>query len=444
MGFSLLQRKLAAEIMALVILSGFAVTISIAGFSTIAHKGFAGTVYASPGVPISDAMVIAGGDEGYGFGTTNSSGQYTISEGLKTGNYTVSVFAEGYLQEQVENVSVTVGEITSGIDFYLNLSGAISGTVTDVDSDLPIANIMVTAFMPSNSSYGWMATTDVDGDYNIFTNLATGTYNVTVMFPEGYVQNETSGIAVTAGAATTGVDLTLKRSGTLSGRITASPSDTPLENANIYATSDDGKYVGMASSNATGYYTISSGLGTGNYTVMAQYELSMDMLSNVTIVAGEETSGIDFSLATIPPSPSGIITGKVTDLENNPIEGATVTAQGPGFAYAMTDENGEYIISNDLPTGNYTVSAEATGYLSENVTDVSVTEGEVTPNINFQLSPIPQEQSGTITGTMQGDENPIPEYSYPLAALMIATLTTIALVKAVKTRIKHKAAFFSK
>jgi len=337
----------------------------------------------------------------------------------------------------MEDVQVTAGETTSGKDFYLNLSGGISGRVTDADSGLPLQNIMVEAFMPSNMTYGEMAMTDENGDYHIFTNLATGIYNVSVFLPEGHIGNEVSGIEVTAGVTTTNVDFELEKSGILSGRITAFPSGEPLENAYVSAGSDDGKYGGDNQTDATGYYRISSGLGTGNYTVIAMYEQSMNTTSGVSVVAGDETPDVDLSLAVAPPPPSGIITGNVTDIDDNPIEGAMVTAEGPGFGYNMTDENGEYIISSGLLNGTYTVFTRASGYEEQNVTGVSVTEGEITSDINFQLSAIPPEEYGTISGTVQGDENPIPELQHPVIMLLIATLTVIVLTKTSKIRMKR-------
>ena len=64
------------------------------------------------------------GSEGSGYAVTDSSGHYSISEGLKTGTYTVSVFAVGYLTYQTPNVNVSVGQTTAGISFDLQLSGS--------------------------------------------------------------------------------------------------------------------------------------------------------------------------------------------------------------------------------------------------------------------------------------------------------------------------------
>ncbi len=85
--------------------------------------------------------------------------------------------------------------------------------------------------------------------------------------PQGYVSKTVSPVSVTAGSTTTGVNLALERSGIISGRITA-PNGQPLANQTVIAAHCHGGF-GIAETNATGYYRIASGLGTGQYTVMA-------------------------------------------------------------------------------------------------------------------------------------------------------------------------------
>lgn len=424
----LVKHRLIADVLVLIILFSLSVQVFMIGVSKSFGGIFAGTVYASPGV-VSRATIVAFGSEGYGYVTTQSSGQYLINMGLKTGSYTVSVIAEGYLIENREKVSVVVGQETSDINFYLHLSGGISGKVTDAVSGLPLQNIVVMARSTDKTHY-WSAGTDANGNYRILTNLATGTYNVTVVLAEGHVPRTVSGIAVTAGVETPGVNLVLGQSGIISGRVTATPSGNPLGNATVTIVSRDGQYSGFTQTDATGYFRISSGLGTGTYTVFAVYEMSFGQATGVNVVAGSETSNVNIALAVSPPQPSGIIMGRVTDTISNPITTARVTAQGPaGSGEASTDEKGNYIISKGLGTGTYTVRASATGYSPQNVSNISVTVSQATSNINFQLSPISPAQSGRISGTVQGDENPIPEFQYPIAILFIATSVAIVLVR---------------
>lgn len=410
----------------------FAVAFSFAAqvcmFSFASKQNFAGVVYGADG-PIAGVAVSASGTEGSGYAITDGSGHYSISEGLKTGTYTVSVFAVGYLTYQIENVQVTVSQTTSGKDFDMQLSGGVSGRVTDAVDSTPVANTMVVAYSAGGGgSYGWSALTDSDGKYLLATNLATGSYNVTVMFPEGHV-TQSSVQAVTAGAEVKNVNFALARSGIISGRITA-PGGAALSDATVYASSTGGGgYFGYATTNATGYYRISNGLGTGAYTVMAMATGGgLPNMTNVNVTAGQETSHVDLTLTVTPPSPSGIIMGKVTDTSNgNPIANATVSASGPeGSGSDETDSNGNYAISTGLGTGTYTVTANVHGYQDLQHTGVSVTVNQITPNVNFQMSKIPTAQSGTITGTVTGAPGAVPEFQMPIAVALSLTLVAVA------------------
>ncbi len=235
-----------------------------------------------------------------------------------------------------------------------------------------------------------------------------------------------------------GVDFALDRSGIISGRVTAAPSGVPLGNATVLASSEDGNYFGLAYTNATGHYRISSGLGTGTYSVIAYWDTGFGMVTDIEVTAGAETSNVDIEIFVSPPPPSGIITGRVTDTSGNPIEGALVTADGPaGHGTGTTDENGNYVISSGLGTGTYTVTASAPGYIEEQITGVSVTVGQVTSGVDFQLASLPPEQSGRISGTVQGDENIIPELQNPLAMLLAALVVVTVLAKILDIKAKR-------
>jgi hypothetical protein len=428
------KRKLVVNAAILVILFSFALQIAVFGQSVFSGRNVSGIVYASPGIPMSGAMVSALGDEGYGSALTLLNGQFTITEGLKSGNYTVFIVKEGYINAEIKDVVVTAPSQTSGVNAYLNRSGGISGRITDFSSSMGLPNVLVTAF-PSSGSDAFFGTaiTDVLGNYSIITNLGSGNYNVSVLSPTGYIEKTISQVSVAAGYIARGADLALERSGIISGRITT-PGGQPLANLTVSAYSTGGTmYFGSGMTNATGYYRIVTGLATATYQVNVAW-LEPPYTFNSTsadVTAGQETANVNLQLDITPPSASGIITGKVRDNSNsNPIVGAHVTAQGTGGSgNADTDENGNYVISSGLGTGTYTVSASATGYVTQNITNVSVTVSQETPNTNFQLSKISSAQSGKISGTITGDENPIPEFQYPIAVMLIVTLIAVVIAK---------------
>jgi hypothetical protein len=164
--------------------------------------------------------------------------------------------------------------------------------------------------------------------------------------------------------------------------------------------------------------------------------MSFNDTTGVSVTAGAQTR-VDLSLEVTPPSPSGIITGKVTDTNNQPIKHAHISADGDttySSGSATADDQGNYVISSGLETDTYTVTASATGYTSVDIQGVSVTVDQVTSDIDFQLPKIPPAQSGTISGTVQGDENPIPEFTNPIFVLIILAATTVLFMRKLKTK----------
>ena len=356
---------------------------------------------ANPDSPVSGAMIIATSDDGHGFNVTLPNGNYIITEGLTAGTYNITTYAEGYINQNIGGVTVTVGTLTGNINFNLIRSGGISGKVTDSVSGAGIANVIITAF--SDDTYGWFANTDSNGNYKIITNLDTGVYNLTVTSAAGHNSKTVGAVSVTAGVETKNVNISLDRSAIISGKV-LTPTGQPVRGVIVSAVSNGGQnYNGFATTEADGSYRIESGLGTGSYTVMVFSGMSFDQKTNIAATVGQETANVNLTLD-VTILPTGIITGIVLDVDNNPIVGATVSA---GSGHDITDSEGIYQIVSGLPTGTYTVSASALGYQSQEKTGVSVTAGSTSSGINFKLVTIPPENSGKISGMVVGEDNPL-------------------------------------
>ena len=90
---------------------------------------------------------------------------------------------------------------------------------------------------------------------------------------------------------------------------------------------------------------------------------------------------------------TGAIEGKVTDADNNiAIVGATVVVEGTTLS-ATTKDSGDYTIDN-VPVGDYTVTALADGYKSVSQYNVMVNTDTITTDVNFTLNQLSE------TGTM--------------------------------------------
>ncbi|MGD0978015.1 MAG: carboxypeptidase-like regulatory domain-containing protein [Candidatus Bathyarchaeia archaeon] len=418
----------------------FAIALSFAAqicINATTTQNAVGIVYGANG-PLAGAFVSAEGDNGSGFATTDSSGHYTMTTGLKAGTYNVTTFAYGYIDSERDSVNVTAGQTTSGVNFDLQVSGGISGTVTGAVSQNPINGTDIYAELSNGTgTFGFYGITGTNGKYLIATNLPTGMYNVSILLPpDGYITQMTTANVV-AGVETKNVNLALASSGIISGKV-AAPNGTGLFGIDVIAFSSGGStsYYGSATTDSAGNYRIATGLGTSNYTVYASgdgnYTTYVSIMNpvEVPVTAGQETSGINVELTpvTTPPTPSGTITGRITDQSNKPIRFASVSATGSGgFGSGETDSNGDYNISSGLGNGNdYNVSATASGYYDAYYpTLVTVTVDQTTPNINIQMTAQPAQTFGTITGTVTGAPNPIttiPEFQYPLMAMLSLTL----------------------
>jgi large repetitive protein len=443
----MLKRKLIADSMIVAVLLVFTLQIGMFGLTSASRKTITGIVYGSSGIPLSAASVYVSGSEGSVHTTTDGNGHFLIGDGLPAGNYTVGASKIGYIDTETKGVAVRAG-LETIVDLYMNLSGKISGKVTDSVTNYTIFNINVIATLSNGSAtFSGSGSTDLAGNYEINMNLDTGTYNVSVLYPKGYIGKMISGVDVVAGSMTTGINLALDKSGIISGIVTTSPGGQPIASASVQAYSSGLIYFGNDDTDATGHYRISSGLGTGTYTVTAYVTGGTEIpVTNISVTAGQETSNIDVQviISLPPPTFSGTITGRVTNASNptQPIADAQIVAIGETlFSHGSnyTDTAGYYIISEGLDeTDNYTVTASAFGYQDANLTMVSVTVNQTTPNIDPQLTKIPAAQSGRLYGTVTGGMNPIPEFEYPIAIMLVITLAGVALAKLSTRKIKPR------
>src|SRR5262245_60418687 len=89
----------------------------------------------------------------------------------------------------------------------------------------------------------------------------------------------------------------------------------------------------------------------------------------------------------------GSIHGRVTDSSNAVLQGASVTVT-PGGAHAVTDAEGEYVVSGLTP-GEYTVTVTFVGFM-EFTTTVAVTAGPPAP-VDFRLDVARQSEEILVT-----------------------------------------------
>jgi hypothetical protein len=176
----------------------------------------------------------------------------------------------------------------------------------------------------------------------------------------------------------------------------------PLPDSSISADGDNGS--GFAFSGNDGTFTVSQGLAAGNYTVNVGHLGYMTTELNATINAGSQTDLGDIQL-----NVSGTIRGAVQSSGGTPVSGVPLVAVDQSTndtkSFAVSTNDGSFIMNTDLDTGTYTVEAftyNLTGYSSNSTTGISVTAGQPTSGVVIILG-----LSGIISGTVK-DESQTP------------------------------------
>jgi hypothetical protein len=390
-------------------------------------------------------------------GSSSSTGDYT-SAGLPGGSYFARTSGgSDYFDELYDGFSadtcttagtsipVFVGVTTPGVDFALDPTGSVSGTITDAVTTDPVALANVSIYDPSGSWVGY-SYADITGDWSV-GGLSPGTYYAYTSNWDGYLDElydnlpcaggacePTTGtpITVTAGANTPGIDFALAAGGRITGTITEDGTGIPLEDIDVMIYDSSGSRATWAGTDASGVYTSRAGLAAGLYYIITQNELGYldELYAGLPCVAGDcnvlsgtpvpvnvgsTTSGVNFTLAR-----GGAISGTVTD--SGTAQGLSSTQvtifdnQGGWLLSTFTDGTGVYATTG-LPAGTYYARTWASsGYVNEIYDDVqcvgscdpttigspiSVTAGATTTGVDFALDP-GGRVSGVVTDSATG------------------------------------------
>lgn len=169
-----------------------------------------------------------------------------------------------------------------------------------------------------------------------------------------------------------------------------------ISGADVSVTVGGTKYAAV--SNTSGFYSILNVPVGTNYTITASKQYYYDgMVNNVSVVAGDTTSGIN--LTVISTNPTGTISGTVKDTSNPStppvVSGATVSISdntNTVVATTVTDTAGTFSIANLIAKSGYSVTVSKQGYQPWTVTTLSnspilVTAGTTTQIGTVYLSP---------------------------------------------------------
>jgi IPT/TIG domain/Carboxypeptidase regulatory-like domain len=388
---------------------------------------------------------------------TTADGTYRVS-GLPAGSTYTVCFSATYRVGQCYDdappwaapttLSVTAGDVTSGIDAALVLGGVVTGRVTDAaDTHQPLENIGVQVSTNSEGSEGipsYDAWTSPDGTYSLVVPPdsayrvcfhASGASGGSGADP-GYIDQCYSGqtalgggdpVAVVAGLTTSGIDAAMVPGGAIAGTVTQAGTGAPLEmvHVSVALTSDptadvfgtttltDGTYNLIATPgtyrvcfDGTGATGGSSG-GSG-YVPQCYDNVPLGGATTpVTITAvGATTPGID---AALELAGSGAVSGTVTQAGGNGLELVHVfvwsKSAGGNAPDTSTAADGSFTVTGLPAATDYQVcfdasdatggSSDATGYVGQcynnqpggdTATLVTVTEGVTTTGIDAALA----------------------------------------------------------
>ncbi len=199
-------------------------------------------------------------------------------------------------------------------------------------------------------------------------------------------------IAVGSSAVIRHINLSVQFAGSISGRVTG-PAGA-VTGADVTAFGADGQTFSAATDTA-GDYTVTA-LPGQTYTVTAfAGGLFAATPANIDLAGGQVRTGVNLSLAS-----GGRISGRTLSLADGSIVPAVlVEATGSGNSFsAQSDSNGDFSI-DDLPPGNYVVTAFNTTFMTTSV-PATVTSGG-NQIVEIRIAPLGQV-SGTVRAAASG------------------------------------------
>jgi len=380
---------------------------------------------------------------------TDASGAWSTSEGLLPGTYFART-GSAYLDELWDNLpcepfcTVTSGtpivvtaSPVAGIDFALGRLGAISGTITESGTGLPLANVTVAA-RSASAPFPAFGITASDGSYRI-GGLAPESYVLVAVdgmhIGEIYDDAGTCYDLLTCSPAlpptfvdivgageVAGIDFALDPGGVLSGVVVAAATQAPTNGASVAVYRLDGAYETGVFADSSGRFRAAALPAGVSYRVVAQPPAGSSLLGEVweeqpcvpgscvpdggtpVPVALNAPACVAFTLDGVPNPEGAGIAGQITGVAG-PLAGVQVAiydAAGTLAGIAFSDIAGNYLTTGalNLPPGTYFVLASgAFGYANELFDDlpcmacdpttgtpVVVSTGATTTGIDFDLA----------------------------------------------------------
>lgn len=320
---------------------------------------------------------------------TASDGSYLMT-GLRPGAYLVSHGrVDGYAQIMTVNAGVLITASVEGesldVDFALNSGIRIYGRVVD-ENGRPLPDAAVNARTDRGNEYDFVRT-GKDGTF-VVAGFSPNTRVRVDASKSGYAFEsiELAGEFVSVKEVDVrGVRIVMGPGGSISG-IVVNESGHPQPNIQVYARAASGRGGGrVEKSGPEGAFKLGN-LPEGTYTLQffdaggqSITATSPDgQAENVELARGEDLTGVQLLYV----GETGLsISGRVTDVQGNPIPSVRIRVRGPSVQEAQTDAQGRYTFSG-LGEAVYSVRASS----SDHSYAGSISAQGGSENVDFVLS----------------------------------------------------------
>lgn len=262
-------------------------------------------------------------------------------------------------------------------ELYMSISGIVKDT--DINKGVEGAEVVVVQKGISVSKY-YSAITNREGNF-IVKSVPSGTYDFYVYPTNDYVITDFPvEIAVKKGKNIVGLDINLKRAGSLTGMVYQRENNVPLQGALVFAyTPEDNVVFGFTDSN--GRYTLPGLKSTSAGTVAVLPDGYAGIKNeNVSIMPGQVTQITDIVVGS---NTSNSIKGTVYAPDGSKIPSAQILFYNEQYiAKATTDASGNFSIAG-LNPGIYTASVIAQKYGLLLQANISISNGLNIINLNY-------------------------------------------------------------
>ena len=310
---------------------------------------------------------------------TDANGEFVL-RGLPQGATTnFDVQGPGYAKEL--RYSVPVG--TEELEFRLKRESRIEGRLTYAGTGKPV-KIAGIALEGSYPAHAWeYAHVDENGNY-FLTNLAPGTYSLYLNYgPSGWAAIAKEFITVTEGQTVSNVDLTLIRSGFITGWVTDRDTNEPIANhpirLNDAARPERSQMMDhRTETGTTGAYGFDAAPGRAlvhtnppvGYQSSGQTE-RLDIGQVRRYVVEGDTVVVDFQFS------RGLkLVGRVLTEDGEPVAGARITdVRDWHKEYGRSDESGEFTVGGLRPGQKLGLKAEHSGLRLRGKVEIEVQPG---------------------------------------------------------------------